>query len=51
MFVETRKPIAKLQSNLSKHIVGVTWQNGLDNSSIIVTVIVLTGCTLKLKTC
>ena len=55
MFAETRlfveKPIAKFQSNLSKHLVSVTWQNNLDNSSIVVTVMVLTGCTLKLKTC
>ena len=55
MFVETRlfveKPIAQFQSNLSKHLVSVTWQNNLDNGSVVVTVMVLTGCTLKLKTC
>ena len=31
MFVETREPIAKLQSNLSKRNVSVTWRNSRNN--------------------
>ena len=31
MLVETRYPTGKLQSNLSKHIGSVTWQNSHDN--------------------